>query len=192
MADPSAISFDQATRVFTVLTSDRATADVYTVTVQALTRSGTNTGQGFSFTVTIRDPCLDASFTFQTGVLPDPYQYVVTQPADTQTVNVASIVSSETFVTCPALEFDLKKQNLVDPVEPSIFNFDPITGTITTQTNLQTDINVYPMTLRVKYVGADFVLAAQQYDFNIEIFLSLFKRQTVFCHGLKSNHGVLS
>ena len=49
---------------------------------KALTLLGVDTGIKNSFLITIVDPCIVATFTIDSAIFPNPYEYIVIQTAN--------------------------------------------------------------------------------------------------------------
>ena len=82
--DNLAITYDATTMKHTTFTDNISIAGVYTITVSLLRPSGALSTFSFSHTITIVDPCVAATFTIDPSILPIPYKYVISEPADTQ------------------------------------------------------------------------------------------------------------
>ena len=81
--DASTIQFDSSNRIYTIYTSKITLAGVYTVVTKALTPLGVDSNKSNSFKVTIVNPCIAATFTINSAIFPNPFNYIVTQTAIT-------------------------------------------------------------------------------------------------------------
>ena len=105
-----------------IFTENISVAGVYTITVRLLRPSGAPSTFSFSHTITIVDPCVTAMFTIDTFILPVPYEYVISKPADTQVLLDAAITSSETIATCPDIILQVMNRDW-SPIDASVFTF---------------------------------------------------------------------
>lgn len=105
--DDTMVLFD-GTGTYTIETANIAMAGVYTIDVVALTYQGTPTTIGFTWELTVIDPCVAATLTIDPTVFPSPYEYIITQTADVQTiVDTTHVSSSETLAVCPDIIFEV-------------------------------------------------------------------------------------
>ena len=80
--DDTTIVYDPVTQTHDIFTQNIALAGVYTLTMNLIRPSGAITAFSLSFDVTLVDPCIAATFTFDPAILPNPYEYVISQPKD--------------------------------------------------------------------------------------------------------------
>ena len=145
--DNTAIDYDSVTRTFTTFTNNIAIADVYTVTVTLVRPSGTESPSfGFSFQITIVDPCISATLTIDPTIFPTPYEYVISQAKDIQTLLDSSVSSDETDAVCPDIIFSVKNRDTT-PIDPLVFVYNSLGQTLETETSDKTKVALYPMTL---------------------------------------------
>ena len=159
--------YDASARTHTVDTADIALAGVYTVTVTLLRPSTAASTFSLSFTITIVDPCVAATFTFDPSILPTPYEYVVSQSADVQTVLDSLVTSSETLAVCPDIVFAVTKRDAT-PLDAAVFTFAAAAQTLTTVTNDAGKISQHPLTLLAQYDGATYSVAGT-HDFDVDV-----------------------
>ena len=109
--DANAITFDHPSRVFTISTSDRTSAGVYSVTLlHSMDSLGTVATD--SFDVTILDPCPTATLTIDNTILSAlALTYKITLSPLTETWTDAKVTSSETDAACPAYVYSLANQD---------------------------------------------------------------------------------
>lgn len=122
-ADLTTFTFDDFNLIHTIETSEITKAGIYTVETRAVTPFGADTGIGNSFSVTIMDPCVLATLTFDATIVPTPYEYLLQAPADVQTILSSNVLSSETLVTCPLVELLVVRDDL-SPIDAAVFTFD--------------------------------------------------------------------
>lgn len=142
--DPTTFIFDDVSLTYKVETQDTTKAGVYTVETRAVTPLGVDTEIGNSFKVTIIDPCVSASLTFNTAIVPDPYEYVLFGTADVQPILVSDVSSSETIATCPQLVLTVIKADL-GAIDGDIFVHNAVAETLTTYSTDKLKIGLHPM-----------------------------------------------
>lgn len=136
----------------------------------AVTPEGTDTGIGFTFTVTFKSPCHDATLTYLPSNWPAPYEYIASLATDTQTVLATDVTSTELDATCPwTKEFQVYKRD-GSALDTSVFNFNPATLELATFTNDPAKIGVHLLTLKVQYLEHGTIATSTNiYDFQIEV-----------------------
>lgn len=145
--DNTAIGYDPVARTFTTFTANIAIADVYTVTVTLVRPSGIESPTiSFSFKITIVDPCISATLTIDPTIFPTPYEYVISQAKDIQTLLDSSVNSDETDAVCPDIIFSVKNRDTT-PIDPLVFVYNSLGQTLETETADKTKVALYPMTL---------------------------------------------
>ena len=159
--------YDASARQHTIETSDVTLTGVYTVTVTMLRPSSAVSTFTLSFTITIEEPCGAATFTFDPSIFPDPYEYVVTQPADVHTILDSLVISSETEAVCPDIVFSFEKRG-GGKFDASIFDYDETLQTLSTYTVSRQKIGVHLLTMYAQYVGDNYSVAGT-YDFEVHL-----------------------
>lgn len=142
--DITTFTFDSISLVHTIETPDIAKAQVYSVQTRAVTPFGVDTGIGNSFFVTIVDPCIGASLTFDPTMTPSPYDYLLLSPADVRSIPVSKVLSTETLATCPPVVLTIVKDDLT-PIDAVIFTHDAVGETLTSASSDELKIGAYPM-----------------------------------------------
>ena len=137
-------------------------AGVYKITTTAVTPNGKMSPLTFSFNVEFIDPCVKAALTIlPTVVSNNPIVYRIGDPTHVETFLDSLVVSSEKTANCGDIQFTLTNKDGT-PIDPAVWNWNPITQTFATQTNNVNYYNngvPYPFKLSAKYAGAKYPIA---------------------------------
>ena len=109
---------------------------------KALTPLGVDTGVKNSFLVTIVNPCIAATFTINSTIFPNPFNYIVTQTAIVQTIFDSAVTSTETLATCPDIVFSLVNRDL-SSFDTSVFTFNVAAQSLRTFSSSEAKIGLY-------------------------------------------------
>ena len=101
--------------------------------------------------MTIDDPCASALLTIDPTILTaDPIIYDIGYPKDIQTFDASKVTS--TVAGCPPLIFEVTDQ-ADQPIDGSVFEFDPNSNELETDSDDLSKAGPYPLRLTVRYDG---------------------------------------
>lgn len=167
--DDQTITYDAASRSFTVSTSNISLLGDYQVLVTAITpaKESVDTGIGWSFSVSIRSRCAEATITFDPIILPDPLSYVASFPADVQTIDEAKVtVADDIALLCPfGFEYVLGTQD-DSTIDAELFSFDSSTMTLNTVATVPEKVGEYALAFYAHFAGFP-ILPTNKFDFTV-------------------------
>lgn len=164
--DLTTIDFDNLNLIYTIETSNIARARAYSIQTRAIPPSGADLAIANGFKVTIVDPCISATLSFDPTMTPSPYDYLLQAPADIQSIPVAKVLSAETLATCPSIELSIVNDDLT-PIDSSIFIYDAVAETLTSESSDEAKVDAYPMKIQAKYSGT--LYPSFEYDFTVNV-----------------------
>ena len=115
--------------------------------------------------IVIDDPCLIATLTVDSTLIPATVSYSIYEAADVQTLLVSKVTSSEAG-TCPDIELTVVVEVDDSTIDATVFTVDgssaPVSYSLTTESSDIAKISTYSYKVIAKYTGASYTNTGEQ------------------------------